>query len=189
MRHNVYPLFPFIVHEIILPDFDDVKKNSLIDKIYLEKDKSRGVHKTNVGGWQSEDILDNELFYDDINYIIKNIDLNFDINLCEMWINVNSPGNYNKSHVHPGASLSGVFYVKTPDKSGNIYFENPNRYCSSLIMRKYEESLNLSFNHTEIYRFSPNSGTILIFPGDLSHHVSENKSEHDRISIAFNLNF
>jgi uncharacterized protein (TIGR02466 family) len=189
MHHNIYPLFPIIVHEIILPDFNDVKKNSLIDKIYLEKDKSCGVQKTNVGGWQSEDILDNELFYNDINYIISNIDLNFGFNLCGMWINVNGSGNYNKSHVHPGASLSGVFYVETSSKTGDIYFENPNRYCSSLIIRNYEESLNLSFNHTETYRFSPSPGTILIFPGDLSHHVEKNNAEHDRISIAFNLNF
>ena len=37
------------------------------------------------------------------------------------------------------------------------------------------------------YWFSPIEGRMLIFPSHLQHHVKENKSDEDRISVSFNI--
>lgn len=185
MKYSIHPIFPSIVHEVVLSDFDYIKRKTLIDKIYYMRDHSCGVKNSNVGGWQSDSITNEEIFQEDISYIMSMIQ--FDFKLYETWININEPGSYNISHIHPGASLAGVFYINAPDNCGDIYFDNPNRYCASSLISRYDEQLNNSFNHAERYRISPKSGTILLFPGDLSHCVGRNDSENDRISISFNL--
>ena len=37
------------------------------------------------------------------------------------------------------------------------------------------------------YWFPPIEGRMLIFPSHLQHHVKENKSDKDRISVSFNI--
>ena len=32
--------------------------------------------------------------------------------LGNMWANVNPPGGYNRAHIHPNCTWSGVYYVK-----------------------------------------------------------------------------
>jgi ectoine hydroxylase-related dioxygenase (phytanoyl-CoA dioxygenase family) len=39
------------------------------------------------------------------------------------------------------------------------------------------------------YYFDPMEGGMILFPSHLAHRVNENKSDEDRISIAFNIKF
>ena len=39
------------------------------------------------------------------------------------------------------------------------------------------------------YKFPPHEAMIIMFPGNLLHRVNENKSEGERISVAFNIDF
>lgn len=53
------------------------------------------------------------------------------------WLNVNWAGNSNVLHCHPGAFLSGVYYLKVPDdmKGGEIVFRDPRGPASAFPSR------------------------------------------------------
>ena len=42
-------------------------------------------------------------------------------------------------------------------------------------------------NVFQSYYFNSTEGRILVFPSHLNHHVQENKSNEDRISVSFNI--
>jgi len=46
-----------------------------------------------------------------------------DLELYNIWININPPGGYNHLHNHVGSVLSGVYYVDADTDQGNIQFE------------------------------------------------------------------
>jgi uncharacterized protein (TIGR02466 family) len=102
--------------------------------------------------------------------------------LANFWININSKGSFNVPHVHPGSVISGVCYIKADRLSGNLNLHN--RPELEFINRAYTECNN-RMTFTEI-SYSPIQGRIIFFPGWINHSVSENKSDQDRISIAFN---
>ena len=53
----------------------------------------------------------------------------------------------------------------------------------------YSENFQEEHNAFLEYNFQPTEGFILLFPSHLQHCVKENKSDEDRISVAFNLKF
>jgi uncharacterized protein (TIGR02466 family) len=42
-----------------------------------------------------------------------------------MWANINPPGGFNRTHIHPNSLWSGVYYVKTPKNCGHLKLEDP----------------------------------------------------------------
>ena len=101
------------------------------------------------------------------------------------WININEYKDYNITHKHPGALISGVYYVKTPKDCGNIIFEHPS------------ESFQSEWRMTPSDYNNYNSGTwwlpseennLYLFPSWLKHRVEPNLNKNEnRISISFNL--
>ena len=88
-----------------------------------------------------------------------------------MWVNISSYGHANSLHIHDkrkdGVKVeSGVFYLKTNSKSGQLRFYNP---------------IDLSIQ----YGLYPKPSQIVLFNSDLLHSVDPNLSKEDRISIAF----
>ena len=166
----------------------------MIDYAYelMSKDKGRTV--SNYNGWQS-DVLDNKLpVFKDLVFAIeelandfhKKIDLKHTLKqiLDNMWFNINPTGGSIKPHAHPNSIFSGVFYLKTPEKSGNINFINPNQRHEYHFTRdnveRYGEYTFGEFRHT------PEVSKLVMFPSSLEHYVDGNASVEDRISIAFN---
>jgi len=185
IESNCIPLFPNLVHKLNFVDFDN---DDIIKKSYHLKSIEQGVQKTNVKGWQSDSIIDNQNFKPFLETLFHGVSsyLKFDFEVTNAWLNINSPGSYNISHIHPNSTLSGVFWMQTPDNCGNIVFENSNRFCSSPLMKYYDDNLNNIYNHHDTFYFIPKSGLMILFPSDLSHHVEENQSDIDRISLSFN---
>ena len=46
--------------------------------------------------------------------MIKNIQIDSEPVLGNMWANVNPTYSYNKTHTHPNSMWSGVYYIKVP---------------------------------------------------------------------------
>ena len=92
-----------------------------------------GVTKTNVNGWHSKTDMHtrneykplfDELFK--MQFEIYNEEhINRKPKLGNMWANINYTNSYNKPHVHPNALFSGVYYVKSPENSGELVFNDP----------------------------------------------------------------
>ena len=143
-------------------------------------------------GWQSNDIFSNDDFFSEFileiekqaNNFAKELEINQSLKLFNLWININGYKDFNLRHTHANSIISGVFYVKVPDKSGKITFYHP---AFKLMMREWD--LNLKHNHytSSIWGVVPRKGRLLLFPSWLEHEVSPNLSQESRISISFNI--
>jgi len=85
-------------------------------------------------------------------------------------------------HVHPGANVSGVYYVAAPPatlepgEAGKISFYDP---------RPRATMGQLPFQATR-HRVAPIPGDMYLFPSWLEHSVSAFQGEGTRLCIAFN---
>lgn len=184
-------------------DFVDHEK--IISSIgVLQKTKSSS-YKSNEGGYQSPVMhrteYDNSetahLFEEAIIPAAKKIaelwSLPSSMEKVAYWYNVNYKYSSNREHTHPGAFLSGVFYLKVPSDSGNIVFLRANSEHDKMefIHTKIEqEGLKIDNNriNTEHW-FRPEKNLLILFPGHLSHYVKQNRTEDTddrRISLSFN---
>lgn len=82
------------------------------------------------------------------------------------WLNVQGPGQSTSEHNHDELDelLSGVYYVKVPERSGDLVLRD---------------------GHFRVH-VTPVPGMFLFFPPSLSHRVETNRSTEQRLSIAFN---
>lgn len=187
-------LFPSIVSEVKCDYFKLIQPN-LIDWIYNYQKTTYSVVHSNRGGWQSpSDFYLDDSFSEFSNYIIQNslialTHYNLEFELSNMWININRRGDYNIIHDHPGSTISGVLWVKTPKNCGSLVFHSPHSFVQHLLLQNVDSEIAKEQNYYDNYMFNPKEGTMIIFPSDLKHGVEPNESDEDRISIAFNLNY
>ena len=192
LNYKTNLIFPIPIHQFDVNGFSEIK-DELIDYAYDYKKKDpKGVSLSNRGGWQSEgfEIIDED---DVLQLFLINCLSNFppikeSVQLRGYaWININKPGDYNIKHVHPTNNLSGVLWIKAPQNSGDIIFDSPNVFESFLENKSYTDDFKKSCNIDDSYHFYPTEGRMIVFPSHLQHHVQENKSNEDRISVSFNI--
>ena len=160
--------------------------------IHWSKTDPKGKKRTNVNGWHSTtdmnqkeeyNVLTKELFA--MQYeIYKKEHLTQKPVLGNMWANINYPGGYNRPHLHPNALFSGVYWIKTPIKSGNLMLYEPRPGVQCNMPNRKERKLP-----PELWRevhYEPTAGRIIMFPAWLWHEVQPNKSNDTRISVSFN---
>ena len=193
----IYPLFPSMVSCIDCDDFTSIK-DDLIEWIYdYKKNTDKQLYRSNSGGWHSYDNLNTIKSFERFNdYIKYNISI-----LCDslvgddctpavdyMWTIINSGGNENYSHQHPGSHISGCLWVKSQgEESGNIIFENPNSFGQEITLTNMREDLKQPWHAHPSFWFVPVEGRMVIFPSDLRHNVERNSTSEDRIVISFNI--
>ena len=192
LNHNIINLFPVSIHQFDVNKFDKVK-GELINYAYdLQKQNSIGRRISNRGGWQSDsfevtnkdDVLHSFLMkcFNKFPTIKESVSI-----FADAWVNINKPGDYNIKHHHPTCDLSGVVWLKVPQNSGVITFENPVEFQTYNLIESYTEEYKQSNNLCHSWFFKPIEGRMLVFPSYLLHDVGQNKSTEDRISVSFNL--
>lgn len=111
----------------------------------------------------------------------------FNFYFLNSWSNKHHSNDWSHSHYHGNSLISGVYYLNTPENSGNIDFVknnlNNNMFSESLVFDYKEDN----FINTESVRVVPKKGLILLFPSHLQHKVTRNKTNQARYSIAFNM--
>jgi uncharacterized protein (TIGR02466 family) len=110
--------------------------------------------------------------------------------LSNMWVNVHPFHGYNRSHMHPNALWSGVYYVQSPPRSGRILFGDPRAQALNIRPIFRADRPVPPIGWTEVY-YEAIEGRILFFPAWLRHEVEPNLSgvegrAGDRISVSFN---
>ena len=192
LSYNTGNIFPVPIHVFDIKDFKLYQKD-LIDYAYTLKSKDTDTPKrSNVGGWQSRTFHLNDgsdklhsLLMDCITSLPS---LKKDINLyVKAWVNINSHDSFNVQHSHPGCDLSGVLWIKCPDKCGNILFYSPSCFETFQEIESYTQEFKDNNNYHHNYWFPPIEGRILIFPSHLQHEVRKKLSNEDRISASFNI--
>jgi len=161
---------------------------------YKEKNKTTRV-RSNKGGWQSDNLKGehpvlNDLFLNIIKYGNEFGDLlkfKNQLNLDNIWININGFNNVNIPHTHPINCISGVFYVSVPKNGGNIRFQRPDYEVFGCM---WPENLFKELDETNSpeWWLSSDDNVLYFFPSWLRHWVEPNLNEKkERISISFNL--
>lgn len=103
----------------------------------------------------------------------------------QCWVNINPPGTYNSMHTHNGGVMTGIYYVKVPENSGELQMITPNPAFDFIMKDSYIESSN-QFNASNII-VKPQEGKLYLFPCWVAHQVKMNVSDQNRISIAFDI--
>lgn len=194
-RRNLKMAFPTAMGSIEVPGAREL--NPKIAEVILAREQADpGLDRSNKGGWHSDDELLKwpELQFADLADTFRSatshmiaatsgkLRFNVDLELIA-WANVNRPGEFNSPHIHPENHWSGVYYVQTPDlsgdrmhKAGNIEFADPR---GGVFMLRHPDQKDL-------LSLAPRAGTILMFPSWLHHWVNPFSMDAVRISIAFN---
>jgi len=183
--------FPTLVYIKDIPNAAQLNQY-LEQKIIQWSQQHKGVSKTNAGGWHSEtdmnkkeeyNVLTKELFAMQ-DEIFTQEHLSLKPVLGNMWANINYPGNYNRPHIHPNSAFSGVYFVKTPQQSGNLMIYDPRPGVQMAMPSRKEEKVQ-----PELWRevhYEPVAGRCIMFPSWLWHEVKPNESNDIRISVSFN---
>ncbi len=193
MEITAQPLFPSLVWTTLFDDRESFNERMLKAARELREKDPVGVSRTNLEGWQSDNILQNLPEFEEMNTRILQAceriaeSQNFVQGLNyrhQAWVNISPPGASNQVHFHANCYFSGVYYlsVKAPE-CGSIFFRDPR--VASRMMTYPAEKLT-AFTATEI-RFPPEAGRLYVFPGWLEHGVDMNRSDEDRIGISFNV--
>lgn len=158
---------------------------------FKKQNKTRDM--SNRGGYQSQNIFRNQ--FEEIDILLNEIEKHVQIYgknvlrlkkapaVNNLWVNINGYKDHNRSHVHPKSIISGVFYIKVPENSGNLMFENansPSRYLNPEDVEIYNEANSTS------WQIIPKENTLILFPSWTIHEVLPNLNKKERISIAFN---
>ena len=195
---TLHSLFPCVVSEHKLNfDTDTIKEECYKRKQLDIGRSSQNKHPTsNVGGWQSNSFFkDTDSFFGPLLHSIEEHCLNYiheivSIQNCFLhnaWININSKGDSNFPHDHPGSIVSGVYYVRLPENSGRLVFQNPSGKLISTYWNMKGGPNEWNRANSEVWSLDSSEDTLLIFPSWLDHYVETNKSDEDRISISFNV--
>lgn len=164
---------------------------------YVHQKSNNGLTLSNVGGYQSYPLTMSDPVPPSIHRLMQFIvsqcqacaqEFGFQrqLSVANYWININKNGHYNKMHIHSSSILSGCYYAATAPESGCIIFHN--RPDISYILGEMKQIGARESRFTAVDQaFEPKPGAVLVFPSWLQHSVDENRSELDRVSIAFNL--
>ena len=183
--------FPTIIYIKDVPNANEL--NSYLEKHIVEwSKKDSGVSKTNVNGWHSQTDMNHKKEYEPLiqelftmqNEIIQEEYLDIEPKLGNMWANINPPGGYNQSHLHPNSLFSGAYYVKASPNSGRLALMDPRPGVQQNMPTRKPGKLP-----RELWRdayYDPVPGRIIMFPAWMWHKVEINKSNDTRISVSFN---
>jgi len=183
--------FPTIIYIKDLPNALQLNQY-LEQKIIQWSQQDKGEQKTNAGGWHSKTDMNKKEEYNPLtkelfnmqNEIYQKEHLSLKPVLGNMWANINYPGNFNRPHLHPNSLFSGVYFIKTPQKSGNFMIYEPRPGVQYTMPNRKEVKLP-----PELWRevqYEPVAGRCIMFPSWLWHEVKPNQSNDIRISVSFN---
>ena len=164
---------------IVETGYDRAQNDRILKEVYAKRDKWTFSHRIK-GRWENTYIplraipsartilssavqAGKEVFGKDLAIPHRGTGFNSD----RYWFNIAGKGESTGLHNHSAsACVSGVYYLRVPENSGNIVFR--------------KEDL-------DDVEYAPREGVMLLFPSELNHAVKENQNEEERVSLAFNL--
>lgn len=178
---------------------DGPELNELLrERILAHQTESRGVTKSNYGGWHSE-TGQLEFCGDAGRRLVEHMcaladeathrvvaEQRREIAGCRWtvtaWANVSRSGNFNKMHLHPASTWSGTYYVDPGDpvrpRGTALHLFDP---CIG------RTTTFLPHIVSDSVYITPRPGLMVLFPSYVPHFVFPHAGNGPRISIAFNL--
>ena len=124
------PLFPTILYQLKIENslIDDL--DALIEKEYRSWGKSNQYISISDDKQhqRKDEVISklNKIITKEVNIVLNDLKIARENHFISgMWHNVSSEPYRHHQHIHPNAFLSGILYVRTPDKSGPTVFSDP----------------------------------------------------------------
>ena len=120
--------FPSVIWSSVIHVVDNAEVKSFA---YNLQETNQGRIVSNYNGFQSQDIKSGDcpaidrlvkLLNEEMNTCANQVGMT-NLEIQNIWININPPSSYNHLHNHVGSVLSGVYYVDATPEQGNIQFE------------------------------------------------------------------
>ena len=179
--------FPSVIWSSVIHVVDNAEVKSFA---YNLQETNQGRTVSNYNGFQSQDIKSGDcpaidrlvkLLNDEMNTCANQVGMT-NLEIQNIWININPPSSYNHLHNHVGSVLSGVYYVDATPEQGNIQFERNDNAEYHIPTKVAKETYYTSTRAT----YAGKTNALYIFPSWLKHSVQGNFSKTDRISVSFN---
>jgi uncharacterized protein (TIGR02466 family) len=105
------------------------------------------------------------------------------LEMTDCWVNVMQRQVVHGLHLHPLASISGTYYVRTPRGCSGLKLEDPrlDRYMAAPPRRSRARRENRVW-----VTLPAESGRLVLFESWLRHEVMPNPTEAERVSVSFN---
>jgi len=162
--------------------------------LWMEKNE-KGSKVSNLSGYQSQNLSKNlDVIKPLIEKLNKNVDSYCDelkikrgLKLSNIWVNINRFKDSNRMHRHPQSIISGVFYVKTPNDCGDIWFEPVGGIEDYW---RPENTISYTEYNSPSWIIPPKENNCILFPSWVNHMVKPNFNKtEERISFSFNYNY
>ncbi len=186
--------FPTPVWALQLDNYKEINEQMYTFIKKTQNNDQIGINKSNIKGWHSKDFdLQDTVTKNFIEFISPAIegvitDMNWEkekqkININNMWAIINTGGSKNIRHQHGNSTISGAYYVRAPENSGDIVFYDPR----PAPVYSYPKAVNPNILNAQVNGISPKEGALVLFPSYLDHSVNENLSNDERIVVSFNI--
>mmetsp|Transcript_166657 Transcript_166657/g.529631 ORF Transcript_166657/g.529631 Transcript_166657/m.529631 type:complete len:224 (+) Transcript_166657:315-986(+) len=97
-----------------------------------------------------------------------------ELKMTECWVNIMGEGTEHAFHQHRFSTVSGTYYVATPEGCSGISFEDPRVDRIS------------AFKQRKVVEYPVHAGEVVLFESWMRHKVAANCAGSERISISFN---
>ena len=113
---------------------------------------------------------------------------NYGIQIASGWFVRQFENEYNPLHVHTGARMSCVGYLKLPDGIEKEWEEDYKDHHPANGHIQFAHGTNSGYNQTN-FMVKPQVGDVYIFPAELFHCVYPFKTKGERRSFSVNFSF
>jgi uncharacterized protein (TIGR02466 family) len=103
--------------------------------------------------------------------------------MTDCWVNIMPRGVAHSLHLHPLATISGTYYVRTPAGAAGLKLEDPRLAC---LMAAPPRRRDAPAALRPWVTVPATAGSFVLFESWLRHEVAANRSAAERISISFN---
>ena len=205
---SIAGLFPTPLAAVTLTDHAALNA-ALTERILARRQQEPGVAASNVGGWHSAEFqswsgpagaqlldaarqLADRLTLMETGSGLARAAIHWRVTA---WANISSAGDSNRSHGHPGAFWSGVYWVDdggadADETVGGLFEMTDPR---GLLPVMYAPGLHYAIADCEdagtARTLTPKAGLMIMFPSWLTHGVTVYRGTRPRISVACNFSF
>ena len=186
----IFPL-PIFLDEAEGSEYTDIQKELTDTKHTLKFNDSGSYMILNENPFNSNFLIESGCHHS-IKFINKTVDKFvtslygeydkdiFKWEILESWMTKTIKGRCAREHSHGSYDISGVYYLDTNGNDGNLIFTNTNHNLESnmllhKLIRNGDAAMPLK------------NGKIFLWPGQLRHKTLINETDHERISISFNI--
>jgi len=181
-----------------LPAYDHHRQGLLDFFDVLRGERGDRVHRSNQGGWHSEENL-YQLDNENTQWLAKRIvqiaaqgikevaKTDVKVQMVAMWANINEAGDWNAPHHHLPADWSGVFWAKTEIEKRDKRGKKDKKVRDGDLLLFDPLPMARRFRRASTISFQPKDGTLLLFPSYLMHMVAPHMTDEPRVSVSFNL--